>query len=234
MIKKRRDSLKKTIKKDNYRLIKRPIPLVSEVQLDNKRKEINATNRSRSKSHERRVAVLLHGNRIPMSGAMKGYKGDVIVPFINNPGNYLIECKLTAQIDNARGGNLMIKLSWFEKLLNEVEDTLGCKFGVFVFHYHNHSILQDYVLIREQDAIMIANKYPSHMSDTVLQLATTVPYIDIRTMNGRPRKVYNVNETTIGQAMMQKNGINSAGLHTPYGKYLIFYLQDFKDFIASA
>src|SRR5687767_12460961 len=89
-----------TAKENNARTrIKRPIPLTSETQLKRTRTEVNATNRNRARSMEQRIAKYLRGDRTPASGAMAKYKGDITVDFVNNPGKYIIECKMSAGKD---------------------------------------------------------------------------------------------------------------------------------------
>ena len=84
-------------------------PITSAAQLERlkeEKRERNRLNKQRSKAMERRVAKYLNGDRTPLSGAGAS-KGDVMVPFANRPGRYLIECKLTEQM---HGGEPCIKI----------------------------------------------------------------------------------------------------------------------------
>jgi len=109
------------------------VPVVSLEQIKANRKKINALNRSRAKDMERKVARILHGERIFGSGAFKGYKGDCKVPFTY--GELLIECKLTESFHKVlKTPQINLDTKWLAKIHHEAY-TMKCRFGLLVFHY---------------------------------------------------------------------------------------------------
>jgi hypothetical protein len=121
-------------------------------QVKETRKVINARNKARSKDMERKVARLFGegGHRVPMSGAMPGWKGDVIVEFRNNPGKMLIECKLSEAKDEYGSPSLTIVFEWLNKIQHETEQTRS-KLGILVIHYlYVNRILSLYVINTNQ------------------------------------------------------------------------------------
>lgn len=115
-------------------------------RLKQERRERNRLNRQRSKAMERRIAKYLGGDRTPQSGAGTS-KGDVVVPFLNRPGRFLIECKLT---ELWRYGEPCIAISkaWLRKIHEEAKQTRAL-FGVLIFRYHGRT--DDYMLIKAID-----------------------------------------------------------------------------------
>lgn len=163
-----------------------------------------------------------------MSGAHKGFKGDVIIPLIYNPGRYIIECKMSATITDYGVPKLNFLMSWFIKLKDEVR-SMNAQLGVFVLHYHNNNILKDYVLIHEDDVTKILTRYPSALTDEVVTLYDKATIIDIRTMqNGRTLKAYRFVKNIVERDMIDINGIKGVKYLTNDGIYLLMYLQDFR------
>lgn len=204
-------------------------PLTSESQYKETRLKINARNRDRSKLHERRVAAILKGSRVPMSGAMKEYKGDVIVNFINHPGKYVIECKLSSQLSPEDSPQLSFMFVWLSKLQYEVEIT-NAKFGIFVLHFHNKNILKDYVLIHESDATLLVERYEGILLPELARIINEAPLYDIRYKEGNViRKSFFFIERRVIPQLVSIGGIFAARYHTPNGIYILMHLHDFRD-----
>ncbi len=209
--------------------------MVSEQQLKETRTRINQVNRSRSKAHERRVASLLRGQRVLMSGAMKGYKGDVKVPLISVPyATYIVEAKLSAQIHGSTP-ELAFKMEWLEKLVYDAEAS-NALFGVFALHYHNKNILDDYVLIRHDDFVHIIERYPAPTTEVVKQLYIDSTILDIRysSKNGRERRIYKFNKNVIEGMFTTHLGISGLKIMTRAGMYFLIRLRDFRDLMMNA
>lgn len=110
-----------------------------------KARHITKTNKDRSRRMEQRIAKLLGGNRVPMSGA-GSIKGDCIV---STPiGMVSVECKYSAGTRNNEP-HMIVNKHWFIKLEEDVK-ALRAAFGILVFHYHNVS--HDYVFVPERVA----------------------------------------------------------------------------------
>jgi hypothetical protein len=213
-------------KRKKERKIKRSIPLTSEVQFVRTRKEINATNRRRGKEMERRVAKFLDGARTPMSGAAAKFKGDVTVDFINNPGKYIIECKLSDGTNGSNQPQVVLQLKWFAKIQQEAA-AMRAKFGVLIIHYHGFK--NDYVFVRSDhlDWIFTKSKY-SMIIDTIIGLRI-IPKDIMRFANGKLRTLYGMEMREIEQMMIVVEGFRVAAVNTPDGTYYIFDLQQFRD-----
>lgn len=106
------------------------------------KKEQARINKNRGKAMEHRIAKLLKGNRVMMSGA-GSIKGDCIIPF-DEHRTYYVECKLTARKD---GRTLFtIPHEWFYKIDRE-SYAMRSVFGILVIHWHN--LKEDWVFIRQ-------------------------------------------------------------------------------------
>lgn len=206
---------------------KRYAPLTSEETLKKVRRQITKLNKTRSKEMERRIARTLRGRRIPMSGAAAQFKGDVEIPFINNAGKYIIECKLSAQRNNADATpEIRLQFSWFVKLHLEAI-AMGAKFGVLIVHYKGHN--NDYVFMRREDVQLLIERYAIGHN---LLPCLTMPGLDLRTKaNGMPRSGHSIYKSAIDVSMQLVNGIRCAKFILPDTEYLVFYLQDFKDIV---
>lgn len=203
----------------------RVAPLTSEEHLKKTRKEVNRENRNRSKNHEREVAKLLGGSRTPMSGAHVTAKGDITIKFPDKKGTYLVECKLSAQ----RYGDIpkiRFDYRWLQKLKDEVK-AMEARFGVFVLHYYNNKVLDDYVLIRIQDIKRIQNLTSVH-SEALTELSQ-LEAIDIRIKNGKETIAHDFLKNTTDRNMQTRNGVKGQVVHMLTGLYLILYLRDFID-----
>lgn len=140
-----------------------------------KTKEINRLNKQRARSMENRIAKVFGGVRVPLSGALKMWKGDVLVPIVdeNNDqmGHFIIECKLSAQSDTSGTPSVRFFFKWFDQLENEVFITRA-KFGIVVFYFHNTS--HYYAAITPAN-FRVLLKYPlkhailNHMLDAPVQ-----------------------------------------------------------------
>lgn len=201
--------------------IVRKAPLTSEIQYQRTRKEINATNRRRAKDMERRVAKYLRGDRTPMSGAGAKNKGDVTVDFTNNPGKYIIECKLSSDRNKDDTPQIAIYLIWLAKLQQEAL-AMRAKFAILVIHYHR--ISQDYALVRSDHV------------DWILSQKSNITLIKhperdmIYFSNGKRRSLYTLSlkELSILDNITDYQVIP---YHTPDGLYYLFTLTQWRDFI---
>jgi hypothetical protein len=75
------------------------------------------------------------------SGSLKG-DGMVYRSF----GLMLIECKMSAQLDNKLGPHIRLSYAWFPKLEQDVA-SMKARFGVLVIHFHGD--VTDYVAIKQ-------------------------------------------------------------------------------------
>ncbi len=200
-------------------------PLTSETALKKKRKEINATNRQRSKTMENRVAKILRGRRIPNSGANAAYKGDVEVELVNNPGKYIAECKLSAQRTKYDEPILSLRFDWFPKFHMEARN-MNAKFGIMVIHYEYFA--NDYVFVRRDILDMLISKYATQYAIELLAIANSAPLLDLRfRQNGEPRLAVPLVRSTLEDAMTSFNGLSGCNAILPDGIYTILYLDTF-------
>lgn len=109
--------------------------------MEKNRKEINRLNRQRAKAMEKRVARYLDGTQTPQSGAGSA-KGDILIDFINRPGKYMIECKLSSETVDGEA-SLTVYKAWIDKMYKDAK-AMRALFPVLVIHYHNRH--GDYVL----------------------------------------------------------------------------------------
>lgn len=223
-------------------------PLTSEKQYTKTRKEINKTNKDRARAMERRIAKYLRGSRVPMSGAAAQWKGDCIVPLINNPGIYLVECKLTAsRIKSSAGkntekltdpsktvkseevGNMAIQLKWFTKLRSEVQ-AMNAKFGILVIHYHNFT--GDYVFIDVEYVRRIITQYAIDQK-YVIDLLHLIDYgkrYEPR-ITGVQNKMFNMTNQFIRDIMVSLSTIKSFCIRLMERDYLVLPLQDYRNIV---
>lgn len=173
---------------------------------------------------ERRIAKYLRGSRTPGSGAMAKYKGDVSVDFINNPGKYIIECKLSA-LRNSKSDvpQLSIDFRWFEKMQREAI-AVAAKFAVLVIHFHG--LKEDYVFVRKDHFDWIYGK--STLFVLFEQVIHNIPIKDImRFSDGKLRSTYTMN---VNELHLLLNGTPRIGaVSTPDGTYCILPLDTFRD-----
>lgn len=102
--------------------------------MEKNRKEINRLNRQRAKAMEKRVARYLDGTQTPQSGAGSA-KGDILIDFVNRPGKYMIECKMSSATKRGLASITIYKM-WFEKMHKDAK-AMRALFPVLVYHYHN-------------------------------------------------------------------------------------------------
>lgn len=202
-------------------------PMTSEETLKKARRQITKLNKTRSKDMERRIARTLRGRRIPMSGAAAQFKGDVEIPFVNYPGKYIIECKLSAQRhDKDSIPQIRLQFDWLTKLHME-SIAMGAKFGVLIIHYKGYN--NDYVFMRREDVQLLIERYAVAYE---LLPCLTMAGLDLRTKaNGIPRSGHSIYKNALDSSMQLINGIRCAKFILPDTEYLVFYLQDFKDIV---
>lgn len=144
-----------------------PAPITSKrkfKEVDEKRKEINRLNRRRAKAMEKRVARYLDGTQTPQSGAGSA-KGDILIDFVNRPGKYMIECKLSAD-RSKETPTLRIFKYWIPKMIKDAK-AMRAIFPVLVYHYHD--VAGDYVVIECQDLYKL-NIRPALLNTTEPQV----------------------------------------------------------------
>jgi len=110
------------------------------MQQTEKKREISRMNKQRSQIMERRIAKVFGGVRVPLSGAAKHWKGDVLVPIINEKeqvGHFIIECKLSSKLSKSIP-TITFLFDWFNQLEVEIYTTRA-KFGFIVFYFHGSS-----------------------------------------------------------------------------------------------
>lgn len=131
------------------RITRDPAPITSKgrfKQIDNARKEINRMNRQRAKAMERRIAKYLDGTQTPQSGAGSA-KGDILIDFINRPGKYMIECKMSSlRVNNIP--KLQLTKAWIPKMIQDAKQ-MRALFPILVYHFHEKA--GDYVIINQKD-----------------------------------------------------------------------------------
>lgn len=141
-----------------------PAPITSKhkfKEINDKRKEINRLNRQRAKAMEKRVARYLDGTQTPQSGAGSA-KGDILIDFVNRPGKYMIECKLSA----ARPGGkprINIYKYWIPKMKDDAK-AMRALFPLLVYHFHD--IAGDFVVINIADLHKL-QVFPENLDDAV-------------------------------------------------------------------
>ncbi len=196
-------------------------PITSLETYQRTRKEQNALNRARSKSMENRVAKMLHGRRVLLSGAAAAYKGDVEVRFNNYPGGYIVECKLSAQT-KGHDPYILLNLGWFPKIQTEAI-SMGSKFAVLIINFLGKT--RDFVFVRTDIIEKLIHKYDSPLAPQLIYLLSHVNTIDLRynksnkkiTATTLPRKI-------LDDAMIIVNGVSGVKCITHDGEYLVIHI----------
>lgn len=178
---------------------------------------------------ESRVANYLNGLRIPMSGAAAKFKGDVTVDFVNNPGKYIIECKLSDDLSQGEVGGvprLRLTLKWFPKIQQEAL-AMNARFGVLIIHYHG--IPTDYVFIRSDHLNWVSTKSArSSILESIIE--ERIPAADImRFADGKLRSSYGIEQRFIERGFKEVYGYKTMTVLLPDGTYYIFTLQHFRE-----
>lgn len=201
-------------------------PLSSIEQYTKTRKEINKTNKDRARAMETRIARYLRGSRVPMSGAAKQWKGDCIIPLMNNPGIYLVECKLTqARIYGEKVGTIPVKLDWLTKLDYEVK-AMNAKFGILVIHFVNFS--GDYVFISLKDAKKLITNYNiGHALQDIIQH----PKKFTPTIQGKMTQYFTLLTTHFTKDTLVGTTIKGLYIELPIGDYIGLRIDDFRDMV---
>ncbi len=178
---------------------------------------------------EHRVAKFLQGSRTPMSGAAAKFKGDVTVDFINNPGKYIIECKLSDATSASGHPQIVLELKWFAKLQQEAT-AMRAKFGVLIIHYHG--LRDDYVFVRKDhiDWLFTKSIHAPVLDDMIRLLGTGIIPKDImRFDNGKLRTLFGLEQRRIEELFITIQGFKVMAVNTPDGTYYVFELKQFRD-----
>lgn len=218
------------VKKPRYKLPKfvatKYPPLTSEPELKRTIKEQNALNRARSKKMENRVAAVLKGRRVLLSGAAAQYKGDVEVRFENYPGGYIIECKLSAQTKgNDKEPHIRLQFSWFPKMHEEAV-SMNMKFCILIVNFLGST--RDYVFIRKDIVAMLIKRYKTPYAATVSTLATEAKLLDLtKTKGGKPRVGHTLERRELEDNMITVNNMQGVRVIVPDGEYLVMHIDNF-------
>lgn len=200
-------------------------PLTSITQLERTRKEQNNLNKQRSKAMERRIAAQLRGRRVPMSGAAAKYKGDVEIPLYNNPGTYIIECKMSAARTLDDNPSLYAQFKWFPKIHEEAR-SMNAKFAVMVIHFHTIKI--DYVFIRMQTVELLVQRYT--VTNALKVLAESAQVYDWRTTQaGKLRVGYTLTHKELQRCMHTHEGLRGFRVQLPDSEYICLEFESFKE-----
>lgn len=142
-----------------------PAPKNKILLTDEERAYIRRMNRQRAKLMERQVMRELGATRTERSGA--GYiKADGFLQLPYNLGLALIECKVSAAINDQKGPAVAFAHTWVEKLQNDVKATagLGARFGFFVIKWH--SWREKIVLLNTLDIPLISELFDVEIKPT--------------------------------------------------------------------
>jgi hypothetical protein len=110
------------------------------------RKQINSRNRRAGKATERKVAQLLGGTVIPLSGSIKdsvhNLEGDVTVRNVNGEREILkVECKTTSTITPKGDRTFTLKKSVLDQMKAEAEK--AGSLGLLYIHWNGKSYEND-------------------------------------------------------------------------------------------
>jgi hypothetical protein len=196
-------------------------PLTSEIQLKRTVKEQNALNRARSKAMENRVAKVLGGRRVLMSGAAAAYKGDVEVRFDNYPSGYIVECKLSAQSKKSEP-YISLVFKWFPKMQEEAKN-MGSKFSVLIVNFLGNT--RDYVFVRRDVVMQVIKRYKSPLGAQLNKLLEESQLFDIRTnKSGKDVKSYSLRRSVLEAGMTKVDDIAGVRYLVPDGEYLVLHI----------
>lgn len=196
----------------------------------NERAKTSKLNKARSKSMEREVAAYLGGSRVPMSGAAAQWKGDCYVEFVNNPGKYLIECKMSAQRDVLNDGQIRIDFKWLPKMRKEAQ-LMNSKFAILVIKFHYFSGM--YVFIHVDDLQLIIKRYTEFKEELVTILELPAKDISVK-LDKTPRVGYTISRADILSLLKPAGFIKGGKVLTPDGEYALFTIEDFRRILEGA
>lgn len=228
-----KQKLSKLLDKKEYKIHRDVVtkypPLTSVDALTKTRKEQNALNRSRSKSMENRVAKVLGGRRVLLSGAAAAYKGDVEVRFNNYPSGYIVECKLSAQSKELEP-HIKLQFYWFPKMHAEAKN-MGSKFSVLIVNFLGNT--RDYVFIRNDVAKMLISRYHTPYADVLTRLLTETLVLDLRTnKSGKPLIGATLKRSLMESNMLTIGGMSGVRMLVPDGEYLIIHIDIWSKMVA--
>lgn len=169
----------------------------------------NNQNKRRARQMELRVAKVLRGNRVPMSGA-GSIKGDCMI-ISERLGMILVECKTSASRNAAGLSQIRIDFRWLTKLDQDVRAT-HAKLGVLIFHYHDAR--SDYVIVRKDWYTYIGGKQPTQATTFV----------------GDKRNGFLLKRVVIEKAL-QDSPEHLALLSTQWGEYVILTIEALRELI---
>jgi len=201
-------------------MIMRKVPITSLEVLKETRAKITRTNRRRSSEMERRIAKYLQGDKTPQSGSGLT-KADCIIPLVNHPGRYLVECKLSSQ--KRKGVMPMIRLEyeWLSTLKKHVF-AMKSRFGILIIHFMHRGT--DYVFINLEDIPLLDTLSDSHMFTRLLKT-------EVYTYTDKERitiTLYHDELTKMLDAGEKRTAYQSAILIMHIGSYLCIPLTLFK------
>lgn len=193
-------------------------PLTSEESLHQIRRERAKRNKDRAKAMEQRIARILRGKRIPLSGAMRMYKGDVEIPLRLPDKKYIIECKLSAGRTGSNDSSIRIQFTWLEKIRKEAV-AMNALFGVLIIHFFQRNNA-DFVFIHES-TLRVLHKYmqSEEVYTRIQTLWDTAPLHDWRFKGAMI--------PTRGKNVLLSQLQNPLKVHTSDGIYMIISLATF-------
>jgi hypothetical protein len=155
------------------------------------RAKTNRLNKDRARRMENYVAKYLKGKRVPLSGAGRSWKGDVMVPLYvqvddkrYEDGMMIVECKMTAKLRYNRPAIIFKGDEWFDQLENEVYVTRA-KLGTIVLHFHDTPF---YCALLTEEAVRKLLTYDCDRAilEYMLSSPTTENWSYISTHRGNP------------------------------------------------
>lgn len=117
-----------------------------------------STSRSAWKGHERRIAKLTGGIRVPTSGGMKAaliqLAGDTISDYV------VTECKFSGSKDKEGNKRISLQYEWFPKIVDETRRIGGNRIPTIVIHFKS-GVNKDWAFIRSSDFDKLQTKLPT-------------------------------------------------------------------------
>lgn len=193
-------------------------------------------NKQQGSRLEKEVATIVHGERIPLSGAAKGFKGDVLMPIPNSYATILLECKSKASNNRI----VLHAKDWLPKLKIDVDSNQSVVCGGLVFRFAQDK-QHYYLFMSVSDAEKLNTFLAPH--GTLLDIPVEVWYDASQKPNGHYRAAANFPRITtnsyldtgaiarVSVALWNNSRFNATRETYAVGKedYILMYLQDFVD-----
>jgi hypothetical protein len=159
------------------------------------KKKRNKNNKQRGKMLEKEVAQIVHGKKIPMSGAAVGFKGDVEMPIPGRYSTILIECK--SRQNNNRVG--IDTKSWLHKMELDAACYQSAVTAALVFRFMGDK--QYYYMFIPVDGLKRLNEHlgPGALGDQFIDIPEELWYDATAKPNGQPRAIANFPRITVNK-----------------------------------